>query len=190
MYFNPLIPLNSFEGVTTQDDKRKIKYGTISEANAIQDLENWSNFSFAGRLQKPVLPFIKESEGVRQAMDVNVTNALNLAIFMHYHELEVSLKDLFTTLVAFSMKGDIRMQYKMENPNKVQNLVEGSFTELTNLYLPLLLEMQAEEKHAAVKMLDDGKIKLRHSIEAQQMLFDRIPACIKTHMKSSVKQLS
>ena len=141
MYFNPLIPLNTFEGVTTQDDQRRIKYGTISETNAIQDLTYWSNYSLAGRLQKPVLPFIKNSEAVSQAMDLNIGNALNLALFMHYHELEVSLKDLFTTLVAFSMKGDIRMTFKMENPNKVANLVEGSFKELTDLYLPLLLEL-------------------------------------------------
>ena len=64
------------------------------------------------------------------------------------------------------MKGDIRMRYKMENPNKIANLVEGSFKELTDLYLPLLLEMQAEEKHPAVKLMDDGKIRLRHSLEA------------------------
>lgn len=41
MYFNPLIPLNSFEGVTTVDDKRRIKYGTISESNAVRDLTEW-----------------------------------------------------------------------------------------------------------------------------------------------------
>lgn len=65
------------------------------------------------------------------------------------------------------MKGDIRMHYKMENPDKVRNLVQGSFHELTELYLPLLLEMQAEEnKHPIVKMMNDGKIKLRHSPEA------------------------
>ena len=50
MYFNPLIPLNSFEGVTSQDDQRRIKYGVISEANAIKDLNTWDKFSFAGRL--------------------------------------------------------------------------------------------------------------------------------------------
>ena len=38
------------------------------------------------------------------------------------------------------MKGDIRMKYKMENPDKVRNLVEGSYSELTDLYFPLLLD--------------------------------------------------
>ena len=45
----------------------------------------------------------------------------------------------------------------MENPDKVRNLVEGSYSELTDLYFPLLLEMQTEEK-PAVKVLNDGKI--------------------------------
>ena len=60
------------------------------------------------------------------------------------------------------MKGDIRMKYKMENPQKIANLVEGNLKELTNLYLPRLLELQ-EEEHPAVKMQEDGKIRLRHS---------------------------
>ena len=127
---------------------------------------------------------------MQAAMDTNYRNALNLAIFMHYHELNVSLKQLFTTLVAFSMRGDIRMKYKMENPNKVANLVEGSFLELTDLYLPLLLELQAERPHPAVSMLNDGRIHLRHSPEAHQNMFDRIPESLKSHMKQSVKQLA
>lgn len=191
IYFNPLIPLSSFDGVTTVDDKRRIKYGIISEANAINDLIHWQTFGLAGRLQKPVLPFIKDSDGMEQAMALNVQNALNLAAFMHYHEVgPISLKDLFTTIVAFSMKGDIRMKYKMENPNKVNNLVEGSFEKLTELYLPLLLEQQAVEEYPALRMLDDGRIQMRHNPAAQQRLFDQIPGSIKQGMKYSVKQLS
>ena len=82
------------------------------------------------------------------------------------------------------------MRYGMENPDKVKNLVAGSFSELTELYLPLLLEMQAEDT-PAVKMLDDGKVRLRHSHKAQQRLFDRIPQSVKPpNMKASVRQLS
>ena len=74
-------------------------------------------------------------------MDKNADNALNLALFTHYLEHDVSLEDLITTIVSFSMKGDIRMKYKMENPNKIANLVQGNYKELTNLYLPRLLEL-------------------------------------------------
>mmetsp|Transcript_12927 Transcript_12927/g.15342 ORF Transcript_12927/g.15342 Transcript_12927/m.15342 type:complete len:111 (-) Transcript_12927:312-644(-) len=110
---------------------------------------------------------MRASEAVEDAMALNVKNALNLAVFMHYHEHEsVALRDLFTTLVSFSMKGDIRMKYKMENPNKVANLVEGSFPQLTDLYLPLLLEMQAMEENPAVRLTDEGKIQMRHNTRA------------------------
>ena len=63
---------------------------------------------------------------------------------MHYLEPSVELRQLITTIVGFSMKGDIRMKYKMENPDKVRNLVEGSYSELTDLYFPLLLDLQTE----------------------------------------------
>ena len=45
------------------------------------------------------------------------------------------------------------MKYKMENPNKIANLVEGNFSQLTDLYLPRLLELQDEE-NSAVYVLD------------------------------------
>ena len=141
LYFNPLIPLNSFSDVTSSDDLRRIKYGVISEANAIHDLTEWETFALAGRLQKPVLPVLSESDAVRDAMDINAKLALNLALFLNVHKSEVSLEDLFHTIVGLSYQGDIRMQYKMENPDKISNLVKGSMDGLTDLYLPKLLEM-------------------------------------------------
>lgn len=46
---------------------------------------------------------------------------------MHYEKTEpISLEEFFETICAFSYKGDIRMKFKMENPHKVKNLVEGS----------------------------------------------------------------
>ena len=86
IYFNPLIPLNSFPGVTGKDDLRRIKYGTIGLDKAVSDLTEWKAFGLAGRLQKPVLPFICESDQLWEAMQTNVAGALNLAVFMHFHE--------------------------------------------------------------------------------------------------------
>ena len=35
---------------------------------ALVDLRDWETFGLAGRLQKPVLPFIEESEDMEAAM--------------------------------------------------------------------------------------------------------------------------
>ena len=61
--------------------------------------------------------------------------ALNLAMLLNFHRLEsVDLSEIFLTLCNFSYKGDIRMRWKMENPDKVKNIVEGSIDGLVNLY--------------------------------------------------------
>ena len=184
LYFNPLIPLNSFSNITATDDLRRIKYGVISEKNAIHDLTEWENFALAGRLQKPVLPFVSESVDVKDAMNKNAQMALNLALFLNVHKTEVSLEELFTTIVGLSFHGDIRMQYKMENPNKIGNLVAGSMDSLTDLYLPKLLEMQAETN--TFRFNDDGKIMPRHSNTVCQKLFDEIPDSLKTGLKRQI----
>ena len=85
-------------------------------------------------MQKPILTVL-DDEGVSKAQDINLDNAINLAVFLHYHETEpVLFAKLFETLCNFSYKGDIRMRWKMENPNKVKNIVEGSYSGLVDLY--------------------------------------------------------
>ena len=50
--------------------------------------------------------------------------ALNLAILLNYHAVDpIPIEQLFGTLCNFSYKGDIRMRWKMENPDKVKNIV-------------------------------------------------------------------
>lgn len=51
LYFNPLIPLRSLNGVHDKTgDQRKIKYGVIGLDKAIADLTAWQTFALAGRL--------------------------------------------------------------------------------------------------------------------------------------------
>lgn len=45
--------------------------------------------------------------------------ALSLAVLLNYQEFEVDFRKLMLDLCAFSYNGDIRMKWKMENPNKV-----------------------------------------------------------------------
>jgi len=53
--------------------------------NAIKDLTQWGTFALAGRLQKPVLPFLDESDEVAKAIETNRYMALNLAVMLHYN---------------------------------------------------------------------------------------------------------
>ena len=60
-------------------------------------------------------------------MQTNLQNALTLALFMQYHKQgPIDLETLFVEICSFSYKGDIRMRVKMENPNKVLNIVKGN----------------------------------------------------------------
>jgi hypothetical protein len=70
--------------------------------------------------------------------------ALSLALIMELHKVESSLIDVLDRICWFSYKGDIRMRFKMENPKKVRNIVEGSFNYLSEIYKPLLQEFEKQ----------------------------------------------
>ena len=53
---------------------------------------------------------------------------------MNFHKPHVDLVDLATTICEMSYRGDVRMRFKMENPQKVRNIVVGSFDGLKGLY--------------------------------------------------------
>ena len=94
-------------------------------------------------MQKPVLNLIEDVE-VAKAAQENLKSAIYLAVLLQFHRLdEVPLFDLFLKLCNFSYKGDVRMKWKMENPNKVSNLVSGSYEGLVELYLPFLRDLEA-----------------------------------------------
>ena len=107
-------------------------------------MTEWHRFAFAGRMQKPVLNIFEDKEVV-DAMGSNLDMALSLAILMHYHEVDpIKLEHIFGTLCNFSYNGDIRMRYKMENPDKVKNIVKGSLNELHDLYESRLQDMEIQ----------------------------------------------
>jgi hypothetical protein len=56
--------MKDFKTDTQSEDKRRFKYGVIGVNKAKNDLKEWSAFALAGRLHKPVLPFIEEDHTV------------------------------------------------------------------------------------------------------------------------------
>lgn len=114
-------------------------------------------------------------------------------MLLHYHELEaVDMYDVFYTLCNLSYEGDIRMRWKMENPNKVRNILDGNFEGLQNLYQSRIADY---EKRGIIKVLEQEndlirKIRFKHTNDIAQQMFNQVPDVIKYNMKEDVKQLS
>ena len=159
----------------------------------MEDLLEWKRFALAGRMQKPILNIFEDSE-VLKAQEKNRDNAINLALLQSFHEVEpVNVFDIYLKLCNFSYKGDIRMRWKMENPDKVKNIVQGSFDGLQAIYGPRLLDYSKQGLLRIVETNADDTPKLvqfRHSTENLQQMFDRVPSVLKWQMKESVLQLS
>lgn len=79
-------------------DQRRFKYGVIGIDHAVNDLKNWEDFAFAGRLHKPVLPFHETDHefNVDKAIEINRDQALCLAILLNYEKLSIDMLDLAT----------------------------------------------------------------------------------------------
>ena len=114
-----------------KEDDKIYKYGTIEKEDLLESLKTWNSFYLPGRLQKPIYP-IKEDEEVSLAIEKNREDALVLSAYLADQQL-VYTKDLFITLCSFSYMGDTRMKVA-ENPDKIKNIVEGSFNTFRKLY--------------------------------------------------------
>jgi len=69
---------------------------------------------------------IIENPIITAASKRNNESALNLALLLHFNEFfHFDIRLILEKICQFSYKGDIRMKWRMENPQKVQNLVDG-----------------------------------------------------------------
>lgn len=108
------------------------KLGIIQKKDLIDDLINWKNFYLAGKLQKSILE-IKVDTDLEEAIKINRKSALIIALIFNY-EKDINLYELLYSICNLSFNNDIRMSYRMENPNKVKNILEGSYDELKDIY--------------------------------------------------------
>lgn len=113
------------------EDGNIFKYGTIEEKDLIENLNTWKSFYMPGRFEKTIYP-IKETKKLKEAIKKNRSAALLVSTYLQKKDI-VSKKDILMTLCGLSYLGDTRMGIA-ENPNKVSNIVEGSFNEFINIY--------------------------------------------------------
>jgi len=108
------------------------KIGIVEYDKLIEDLTTWKSAYLSGRLQKAI-EIVQIDPKLDAAIKKNRENALRVALMLLPEEKH-NLNDLYFQLCSLSYFGDIRMYFKMENPNKVKNISNGSFKELHEIY--------------------------------------------------------
>lgn len=124
---------------------KEYKIGTIEEQDFLSDLNNYDTFYLAGRMQKPIL-IVKTNEKINQAIEYNRKCAV-LATKLLLGPGKYEEEYFYTMLTGLSYIGDTRMGIA-ENPNKVKNIVKGSYEFYQKTYRPLL---QIEKDEILIK---------------------------------------
>ena len=110
------------------------KYGMISRAEFEQAMETWSSFYVPGRLQKPVYE-ICTNDRIDGLLYQNRRAAIVAAAC--FLPQETTCFELYMKLCSLSYYGDSRM-YVAENPEKVRNIVTGSYDSIHEIYEPII----------------------------------------------------
>ncbi|KAH9253530.1 hypothetical protein BASA81_008577 [Batrachochytrium salamandrivorans] len=121
IWFNTLVPYR---------DDMLMKYGVVTYADLLRDLNEWETFYLAGRLQKPVLEL--ECSGAQrelhQAMQLNRLRAYQLCKRTHPQS-----DNVFEQIVQLSYAGDVRVGVA-ESPTKIVDIVAGSREHFHQVY--------------------------------------------------------
>ncbi len=134
-----------------KDGEYTFKYGVIEVDDFKRGLTTWDNIFMAGRFHKPVMEIISR-EDIRNAISYNRRVALLIACLFCD---ETTTKDkIFNQVCGLSYMGDARMAIA-ENPKKVENIVEGSFDKLADIY-------SLNEDY--ISELENGTVKINHQL--------------------------
>ncbi len=114
-----------------EENGLRYKFGTIEYQDLLLYLQTWKSFYMAGRFQKTISPY-KEDVDLNRAILINRKKAILVASLLQNKNI-VDKHELFETLVSLSYMGDPRMKLG-EAPNKIKNIVNGSFDEYNNIY--------------------------------------------------------
>lgn len=129
-FFNLGTPVNFLTYLPYENNCFKL--GIVEYDKLVEDLTTWKSGYLAGRLQKAI-EIVESDPKLDEAIRKNRENALRVALLLLPEE-KSNLNDLYFQLCSLSYFGDIRMYFRMENPNKVSNIAKGSFDELHEIY--------------------------------------------------------
>ena len=145
LYFNPYCSIASS---SNPDNHHIVKYGVISHFDLSNDLNNWTSFYTAGRLQKPTLPLLAPSTSLTDALNNNLISAISAGILVSSppstSATTVKRVKLHKWISSLSYLGDVRTSLNFEDPRKVEKLTtsKGSDMRFRDLYKAPLEELK------------------------------------------------
>ncbi len=111
----------------TNFEGREYKIVVVDKQLLYDHLCTWEHFSLTGRFQKPMALIIDNSKGLLPfLMKQNYRNAVKVGLLMNPGEV-LSVNTLFETITSLSYLGDLRNIFHFEDPNKIHNIVNGSY---------------------------------------------------------------
>ena len=126
--------LKGYNGITYYsqifEEGYRFKYGVMEERDFLDELSSWRNFFVAGRFQKPVME-IKGNIQEKEVIERNRKHAFLVTALLAPRT--ISKKNFLKLLCGLSYKGTMRMNFA-ENPHKVENIVNGSYGKLLDMY--------------------------------------------------------
>lgn len=139
-----------------KDGELMYKYGVMELEDFLKSLSEWDSFFIAGRFQKPVVNIASNVHINRRLIDgvIKYNRNCALKIACLFCDSIVSVEKIFTTLCGLSYHGDIRMKLA-ENPDKVKNIVNGSYEEFLEMY---------DLNEPYLNVLSNGTVEINHEL--------------------------
>ena len=120
-----------FSHIKDYDGEYLFKYGVVEVQDFIRGLSTWDNLFLVGRFHKPVLD-VKSNDEINKVIEGNRDIAFRITCLLS--PTPTTKLEFYKTLCGLSYLGDARMKIA-ENPNKVRNIVDGSYDKLSEIYL-------------------------------------------------------
>lgn len=136
---------------------KRIKYGVVGWDVLRQDLYNWNSLFLAGRLHKPTITDMCESDGIiNSAMESNLNSALGVALLQLSNRNDFDFNDVLYKIVGISYTNDPRLLLA-ESPRKIENILIGQKKELEAMYIEKYEHMVSK----CASSLKDPAVKIK-----------------------------
>ncbi len=152
------------------------KYGIISKKDFFTCMTTWESFYVPGRFQKPLLPIVINPDVETLIQDNRKCAVIAAACFLPE---KASCFDLYMYVCSLSYFGDSRM-YIAENPEKVRNIVTGSYDRIHEIYVPVM------EKCDFLRF-DTEKEQLEIDRKALSAALEQLPVTLRDDLKEGVR---